>query len=308
VLVVRRYDACDQDRTGLGRSLLGQGLFRVEDQEKVAETAGRPKAVSIRVEGVSKGFRGGVQALASVTLAAESGQFVSLVGPSGCGKSTLFNIIAGLIEPDQGTVHFGDDDVTGTTGHVGYMLQRDLLLPWRTVLDNVLLGLDVARVPRRASEPRARELLARFGLSRFAKAYPIQLSGGMRQRCAVIRTILYDAPVFLLDEPFSALDAQTRLLMQEWLLDVWDTLGKTVFYITHDLDEALYLSDRVYVMSARPGHVIADVAVALERPRDHAIRTSAAFLDYKVQLAALVRAEAEQSLAAEEVAPSGPSS
>lgn len=287
---------------------LGHDPFRTEDQETVAEKASRPKAVSIGVEGVSKGFRGGVQALESVTLAAESGQFVSLVGPSGCGKSTLFNIIAGLIEPDHGTVHFGADDVTGTTGHVGYMLQRDLLLPWRTVLDNVLLGLDVARVPRRDSEPRARELLARFGLSKFAKAYPIQLSGGMRQRCAVIRTILYDAPVFLLDEPFSALDAQTRLLMQEWLLDVWDTLGKTVFYITHDLDEALYLSDRVYVMSARPGHVIADVAVALERPRDHAIRTSAAFLDYKVQLAALVRAEAEQSLAAEEVAPSGPSS
>jgi ABC-type nitrate/sulfonate/bicarbonate transport system ATPase subunit len=272
----------------------------------VAETASRSRAVSIAVDGVSKSFRpSGVQALAAVTLAAESGQFVSLVGPSGCGKSTLFNIIAGLIEPDEGTVHFDDADVTGTTGHVGYMLQRDLLLPWRTVLDNVLLGLDVARVSRSTSEPRARELLARFGLSGFAKAYPAQLSGGMRQRCAVIRTILYDAPLFLLDEPFSALDAQTRLLMQEWLLDVWDTLGKTVFYITHDLDEALFLSDRVYVMSARPGHVIADVAVALERPRDHAIRTAAAFLDYKVQLAELVRREAERSLAAEELAPPG---
>lgn len=272
----------------------------------MAETASRSRAVSIAVDGVSKSFRpSGVQALAAVTLAAESGQFVSLVGPSGCGKSTLFNIIAGLIEPDEGTVHFDDADVTGTTGHVGYMLQRDLLLPWRTVLDNVLLGLDVARVSRSTSEPRARELLARFGLSGFAKAYPAQLSGGMRQRCAVIRTILYDAPLFLLDEPFSALDAQTRLLMQEWLLDVWDTLGKTVFYITHDLDEALFLSDRVYVMSARPGHVIADVAVALERPRDHAIRTAAAFLDYKVQLAELVRREAERSLAAEELAPPG---
>jgi ABC-type nitrate/sulfonate/bicarbonate transport system ATPase subunit len=272
----------------------------------VAQSASRSTAVSITVDGVSKSFRpSGVQALATVTLAAESGQFVSLVGPSGCGKSTLFNIIAGLIEPDEGTVRFDGADVTGTTGHVGYMLQRDLLLPWRTVLDNVLLGLDVAGVPRGTSEPRARELLARFGLSGFAKAYPAQLSGGMRQRCAVIRTILYDAPLFLLDEPFSALDAQTRLLMQEWLLDVWDTLGKTVFYITHDLDEALFLSDRVYVMSARPGHVIADVAVALERPRDHAIRTAAAFLDYKVQLAELVRTEAERSLAAEELVPPG---
>jgi ABC-type nitrate/sulfonate/bicarbonate transport system ATPase subunit len=278
----------------------------VEDLTHVAETASRSRAVSINVRGVSKSFRAsGVQALATVTLAAEPGQFVSLVGPSGCGKSTLFNIIAGLIEPDEGTVHFDAADVTGTTGHVGYMLQRDLLLPWRTVLDNVLLGLDVAKVSRRRSEPRARELLGRFGLSGFAKAYPAQLSGGMRQRCAVIRTILYDAPLFLLDEPFSALDAQTRLLMQEWLLDVWDTLGKTVFYITHDLDEALFLSDRVYVMSARPGHVIADVAVELERPRDHVIRTAPAFLDYKVQLAELVRTEAERSLAAEEVAPPG---
>jgi ABC-type nitrate/sulfonate/bicarbonate transport system, ATPase component len=271
---------------------------------QVDESAGRSRPVSIKVADVSKSFRAsGVQALAGVTLAAESGQFVSLVGPSGCGKSTLFNIIAGLIEPDEGRVRVDDADVTGTTGHVGYMLQRDLLLPWRTVLDNVLLGLDVAGVPRRTSEPRAQELLGRFGLSGFVKAYPAQLSGGMRQRCAVIRTILYDAPLFLLDEPFSALDAQTRLLMQEWLLDVWDTLGKTVFYITHDLDEALFLSDRVYVMSARPGHIIADVAVALERPRNHAIRTATAFLDYKVRLAELLRTEAERSLAAEGVAP-----
>jgi ABC-type nitrate/sulfonate/bicarbonate transport system ATPase subunit len=255
-------------------------------------------ATSIRVDGVSKAF-GTLPALRDVSLSAEGGQFVSLVGPSGCGKSTLFNIMAGLIEPDTGRVWIGDDDVTGQTGHVGYMLQRDLLLPWRTVIDNVVLGLDVRGIPRRESYARARELLARFGLGRFERAYPAQLSGGMRQRCAVIRTILYDAPVFLLDEPFSALDAQTRLLMQEWLLEVWESLRKTVFYITHDVDEALFLSDRVYAMSARPGTIIDNVVVGLRRPRDHADRTSPELLAHKVRLTEVIRAEAERAIAGE---------
>jgi ABC-type nitrate/sulfonate/bicarbonate transport system ATPase subunit len=258
-------------------------------------------ATSISVQGVARAF-GELQALAEVSVASDRGQFVSLVGPSGCGKSTLFNIMAGLIEPDTGRVWLGDRDVTGRTGHVGYMLQRDLLLPWRTVLDNVVLGLDVAGVPRRESYARARELLGRFGLARFERAYPAQLSGGMRQRCAVIRTILYDAPVFLLDEPFSALDAQTRLLMQEWLLEVWGTLGKTVFYITHDIDEALFLSDKVYAMSARPGRIIDEVAVVLGRPRDHAVRTSPAFVELKARLVEVIRAEAERAIAGDVLA------
>jgi ABC-type nitrate/sulfonate/bicarbonate transport system ATPase subunit len=252
---------------------------------------------AIRAQGVSKSFdNGSLRALDTVDLPADSGEFVSLVEPSGCGKSTLFNIMAGLLRPDTGSVFLGDREVTGTTGHAGYMLQRDLLLPWRTVLDNVLLGLDVAGVSRRESEPRARELLARFGLARFERSYPAQLSGGMRQRCAVIRTILHDAPVFLLDEPFSALDAQTRLLMQEWLLEVWETLHKTVIYVTHDIDEALFLSDRVYAMSARPGRIIDQVDVDLPRPRQHEVRTSEAFLAHKVRLAETIRAEAERAL------------
>jgi ABC-type nitrate/sulfonate/bicarbonate transport system ATPase subunit len=258
-------------------------------------------ATSISVQGVAKAF-GPLQALSEVSVASDRGQFVSLVGPSGCGKSTLFNIMAGLIEPDTGRVWLGERDVTGHTGHVGYMLQRDLLLPWRTVLDNVVLGLDVSGVPRSVSYPKARELLGRFGLARFERAYPAQLSGGMRQRCAVIRTILFDAPVFLLDEPFSALDAQTRLLMQEWLLEVWGTLGKTVFYITHDIDEALFLSDKVYAMSARPGRIIDEVAVALGRPRDHAVRTSLAFVELKARLVEVIRAEAERAIAGDVLA------
>jgi ABC-type nitrate/sulfonate/bicarbonate transport system ATPase subunit len=264
-----------------------------------AAPANRPDATgAIRVDGVTKAFAGGtVRALEEVSLRAGSGEFVSLVGPSGCGKSTLFNIMAGLVLPDRGAVFLGDREVTGRTGHAGYMLQRDLLLPWRTVLANVILGLDVQGVPRRESVPRARELLARFGLARFERAYPAALSGGMRQRCAVIRTILYDAPVFLLDEPFSALDAQTRVLMQEWLLEVWETLRKTVVYITHDIDEAVYLSDRVYAMSARPGRIIDEVAVELLRPRDHAVRATPAFLEHKVRLDAVIRTQAERAIA-----------
>lgn len=260
-------------------------------------SSGEANRAAIRARGVSKSFdNGSLRALDMVDLGAASGEFVGLVGPSGCGKSTLFNIMAGLVRPDTGAVFLGDREVTGKTGHAGYMLQRDLLLPWRTVLDNVLLGLDVAGVSRRESEPRARELLARFGLARFERSYPAQLSGGMRQRCAVIRTILHDAPVFLLDEPFSALDAQTRLLMQEWLLEVWETLHKTVIYVTHDIDEALFLSDRVYAMSARPGRIIDQVDVDLPRPRPHEVRTSEAFLAHKVRLAETIRAEAERAL------------
>lgn len=262
-------------------------------------TATRESAASMRVERVSKAFPGDVRALDDINLEADAGQFVAVVGPSGCGKSTLFNIVAGLIRPDTGRVLLGGKDITGTTGHSGYMLQRDLLLPWRTVIDNVVIGLDVQGLPRDESYARARELLQRFGLQRFERSYPAALSGGMRQRCAVIRTILYDAPVFLLDEPFTALDAQTRLLMQEWLLEVWSTLGKTVFYITHDIDEAIFLSDRVFVMSARPGHLLTMVDVELERPRSHEVRFDPHFVALKAQLMALIRSEAERALAAE---------
>lgn len=261
-----------------------------------SETGTREQSVSIQVDGVSKSF-GSLNALDLVSLTAEPGEFVSLVGPSGCGKSTLFNVIAGLMEPDTGRVFLGGTDSTGIAGNVGYMLQRDLLLPWRTVLGNVVLGLEVQGVSRHDSYPRARELLARFGLSRFEKSYPASLSGGMRQRCAVIRTLLYDAPVLLLDEPFSALDAQTRLLMQEWLLEVWESLRKTVFYITHDVEEALFLSDRVYVMSARPGRLIEDVRVELPRPRAYEVRADARFTELKVRLMDVIREQAEKAIA-----------
>lgn len=261
---------------------------------------------TLQADAICKAFqRGKVPAVEQASLTVGSGEFVSLVGPSGCGKSTLFNIVAGLIRPDEGRVTLGDQDVTGQTGHVGYMLQRDLLLPWRTVLNNVVLGLDVRGTSRQTSYPQARTLLGRFGLLQHEGQYPATLSGGMRQRCAMIRTILYGSPILLLDEPLSALDAQTRLLMQEWILEVWSSLGSSVFYITHDLEEALFLSDRVYIMSARPGRILEEVRVELPRPRTSDVRISPEFVALKARIMDVVRVQAQIALAAETDEPAG---
>src|SRR6266480_979033 len=218
-------------------------------------------------------------ALAPITLAIPQGRFVSLIGPSGCGKSTIFNIIAGLLEPTAGQVLIDGIDATGTIGRVGYMLQKDLLLPWRTVLDNVILGMEIQKVPLRKARERALPLLQRYGLGGFEHLYPNSLSGGMRQRAALLRTLLFDTDVILLDEPFGALDAQTKLQMQEWLMRLWSDFGKTVLFVTHDVEEAIYLSDEVHVMGTRPGRIIETIEVALPRPR---IRTSALSPDFLV--------------------------
>jgi ABC-type nitrate/sulfonate/bicarbonate transport system ATPase subunit len=214
---------------------------------------------------------GAFEALAHVSLAVPSGRFVSLIGPSGCGKSTIFNIVAGLQEPTEGRVMIDGEDATGTIGRVGYMLQKDLLLPWRTVLDNVILGMEIQGVPLREARGRALPLLQRYGLSGFEHLYPSSLSGGMRQRAALLRTLLFDTDVILLDEPFGALDAQTKLQMQEWLMQLWGDFGKTVVFVTHDIEEAIFLSDEVHVMATRPGRIIEKIPVSIERPR---LRTS----------------------------------
>src|SRR3954465_12538795 len=215
---------------------------------------------------------GTFRAVAPMNLSIESGRFVSLVGPSGCGKSTLFNIIAGLLQPTEGRVLIDGEDATGTIGRVGYMLQKDLLLPWRTVLDNTILGMEIQGVPLRQARERALPLLHRYGLAGFEHLYPNSLSGGMRQRAALLRTLLFDTDVILLDEPFGALDAQTKLQMQEWLMQLWSDFDKTVLFVTHDVEEAIYLSDELHVMGTRPGRIIAHIPVDLPRPR---VRTSA---------------------------------
>src|ERR1700690_3481463 len=206
-------------------------------------------------------------ALDHIRLSVPQGCFVSLIGPSGCGKSTIFNIVAGLQEPSQGRVMIDGVDASGTIGRVGYMLQKDLLLPWRTLTDNIILGMEIQGVPLAEARARALPLLRRYGLAGFENAYPNTLSGGMRQRAALLRPLLFDTDVILLDEPFGALDAQTKLRMQEWLLQLWGDFGKTVVFVTHDVEEAIFLSDEVHVMGTRPGRVVETIPVSIERPR-----------------------------------------
>ncbi len=224
---------------------------------------------------------GTFRALEPLTLQIETGRFVSLVGPSGCGKSTLFNIIAGLQFPTEGRVLIGGEDATGTIGRVGYMLQKDMLLPWRTVLDNVILGMEIQGVPKPQARERALPLLQRYGLGGFEHNYPNSLSGGMRQRAALLRTLLFDTDVILLDEPFGALDAQTKLQMQEWLMQLWADFNKTVVFVTHDVEEAIYLSDEVHVMGTRPGRIVETIPIGIPRPRDRRATMSPEFIAIK---------------------------
>jgi ABC-type nitrate/sulfonate/bicarbonate transport system ATPase subunit len=225
----------------------------------------------LEVAGLRKVYRGGdgeeVVALDGVDLVAEPGEIVALIGPSGCGKSTLFHILAGLEQPTAGQVRIDGVERADRLGACAFMPQRDGLLPWRRVLDNTTLGLELAGVPRAEARRRAEPLLERFGLGEFARAWPWQLSGGMRQRAAFLRTVLTGRPAMLLDEPFGALDGITRVELQEWLLGVWQEVGSTVVLITHDVSEAVFLADRVYVMTPRPGRIREVVDVDLPRPR-----------------------------------------
>jgi len=224
----------------------------------------------LELRNVSKTFLGDgriVPALRDVSLKVMPGEFVTIVGASGSGKSTLFNLCVGLLEPDEGSILVDGDEPESRLGMLGYMPQRDLLLPWRSVLDNVLVPQDIRGVPRKESRPGALALFPRFGLEGFENAYPSSLSGGMRQRAALLRTWLTGCDTLLLDEPFGALDALTRRELQDWLQSVWQDLGRTVVFITHDVEEAVYLADRVIVLSTRPGTVERELAVDLPRPR-----------------------------------------
>ena len=192
---------------------------------------------------------------------------MTLVGPSGSGKSTLFSLLAGLLDPEQGEILLDGQLRQERSGNFGYMPQRDLLLPWRSVTANVAIPLELGGMDRTGAGQRAEEMLAHFGLKEFGDLYPSALSGGMRQRAALLRTILTEQDVLLLDEPFGALDALTRRELQDWLLNLWQEYSKTIFFITHDVDEALYLGDRVLVLSSRPGHIVETLEVDLPRPR-----------------------------------------
>src|SRR5690349_11411638 len=209
----------------------------------------------VELKGVDKVFppQGAGQpvvALSNTDMHVQPKEFVSIVGPSGCGKSTILNMVAGLLDPTSGTILIDGKEVADRRKHFGYMFQKDLLFPWRSIRDNVALGIEVLGVPQKQARERAQAILTRFGLGGFADNYPSQLSGGMRQRAALMRTLLCDRDTLLLDEPFDALDALTRSVMQEWLLSIWEQDHRTIIFITHDIEESIFLSDRVLLMSA----------------------------------------------------------
>ncbi|HEU5319858.1 MAG TPA: ABC transporter ATP-binding protein [Methylomirabilota bacterium] len=219
----------------------------------------------VRKEFESRGKR--VLALDGVDLALAEGEFLTIVGPSGCGKSTLLNLVVGLVRPSAGRILFRGRPVAGITPEIGYVTQRDNLLPWRTLAENVEIALEVRGVPRAERRRRAGALIERVGLQGFEDHYPHELSGGMRQRASIARTLIYDPALILMDEPFGPLDAQTRLVLQQQLLTLWSATGKTIVFITHDLVEAIALADRVVVMTSRPGRVKHVADVPIPRPR-----------------------------------------
>ncbi len=225
----------------------------------------------IEFRGVGKTFRTRertVRAVEGVNLAVTRGEFVTLVGPSGCGKSTLLNMAAGLFQPTDGSVAYDGVEVTGYNLRTGYMTQNDHLLPWRDVVGNISVPLEINGTPRSEARDRVQQLLELVGLTGFEKSYPTQLSGGMRKRTALARLLAYDPETLLMDEPFAALDAQLRLNMQMELLSISRRLGKTILFVTHDLDEAVALADRVAVFSPRPGTIRRIVESPLPRDRD----------------------------------------
>jgi len=234
------------------------------------ESEAPPAAIRVSGVDVTYGVGGAepVRALSNVDLDVPGGSFVSLVGPSGCGKSTLLTLLAGLVPTSAGDIRIGGARVDGPYTDLGFVFQTDLLLDWRTVLGNVLLQCDMRGIDPRKHEARARELIASVGLAGFENKRPFELSGGMRQRVAICRALLLDPPMLLMDEPFGALDALTREQMQIDLLTMWQRSQKTVLFVTHSISEAVFLSDRVIVMTPRPGRIHAIVDVALPRPRD----------------------------------------
>jgi NitT/TauT family transport system ATP-binding protein len=248
---------------------------------------------TISFEDVSKTYLGRteVRALDGISLTINEGEFVALLGPSGCGKSTLLNLLAGFEKTTEGTLLFDGETVTRPGPDRGVVFQEAALFPWLNVWQNVVFGPQVQGVARSEYESRARKLLKLVGLEAFAEALPVQLSGGMRQRVGIARVLAMSPRALLMDEPFGALDAQTRLSMQQLLLDVWQSLGTTVLFVTHDIDEAILLSDRICVMSARPGRIIRTIPIALARPRSIASLVSPEFVAYKARIMSDIKVE-----------------
>ncbi|RRN74270.1 ABC transporter ATP-binding protein [Peribacillus simplex] len=242
--------------------------------------------MKLEIKDVSFSFDGKPNILENMNFHVDDGEFVTILGPSGSGKSTLFHLIGGILKPDQGIISLDGKKINGFKGHISYMPQQPSLLPWRTVLDNVLLGSELAGI---RDKEMAKALLLKAGLEEYVKAYPHELSGGMKQRAAFIRSILSQQDLMCLDEPFSALDELTRLEMQKWLLSVWEQNRRSVLFVTHSIDEAVFLSDRIYVLSAKPAAVIKEVKVPFPRPRSEEQFLSDEFLNLKRELYAALK-------------------
>ncbi len=256
----------------------------------------------IDVQGFSLRFGLGrqvVEAVSGVSLHVEPGEFVSIIGPSGCGKSTLLNAVAGFLTPTEGRVTLDGASIRGPGADRGMVFQQYSLFPWKTVRQNVEFGLKMKGVSLHERQRAARTLLGLAGLSPFENQYPDALSGGMKQRVGIVRALAPGPKVLLLDEPFGALDAQTRSIMQQVLTNMWQQLRISVLFVTHDIDEAIFLSDRIYVMTARPGTIKAEIAVPLERPRRAETTALPAFLALRQQLGALVREESIKAMGGE---------
>ncbi|MED3574560.1 ABC transporter ATP-binding protein [Cytobacillus praedii] len=231
----------------------------------------------LTIENVSKRF-GDNEVIQGLCLDVKAGEFVSILGPSGSGKSTIFNLVGGLLTPDEGKIQLQNKSIIGKSGSISYMPQTPSLLPWRTILQNVLLGQELQGEINRE---KAIEMIEKAGLNEFMYSYPHELSGGMKQRVAFIRALLSPQPIILLDEPFSALDELTRIDMQKWLLDIWDSHKPTILFVTHNIEEALFLSDRIFVLSHRPSHVISELKVPFSRPRKEELLLKDQFLESK---------------------------
>lgn len=231
----------------------------------------------LSIHNLKKGF-GDVSILENLNLIVNEGEFLTILGPSGSGKSTIFNLIGGILSPDGGTIRLNGHEISGKKGNISYMPQSPSLLPWRTILDNVLLGQELQG---KKDLLTAREMLLKAGLGDYIDSYPQELSGGMKQRAAFIRALLSPQSVICLDEPFSALDEITREDMQKWLLDIWQDYKKTIIFVTHNIDEALFLSDRIVVLSQKPAFVKEEITIPFPRPRKGSLLLEDEFLTWK---------------------------
>ena len=253
------------------------------------------ESIKLQIQNLSKVYRSGgheVVAIDEINLAVRNKEFATILGPSGCGKSTLLRIVAGLMKPTRGVVRLDGAAISGPGRDRGMVFQSYTLFPWLTVMENIQFGLGLSGVAKAEQEQIAGEFVERVGLRGFESAYPKALSGGMKQRVAIARALATNPAVLLLDEPFGALDAQTRALMQEFLTQMWEDLHKTILFVTHDVEEAIFLSDRVFVMTARPGKTKAEIEIPLDRPRSYELKATETFLKLKREALSLIREEA----------------